>query len=321
MPDTTRITALDMLTTAGGSAYLAELYGKVIENVQKNLVSAGMKNMDLSGDPVSGTVVAKRFKNASSASYGTARSAGAGTAVKADEVVVAINVDKEIVEELEEKDVRLYGVDGVLERRVANHVLRMAAELDSAFFTEANTHAVAINQTGYSTIEDELEAIIQECETTVNNFVDGVPRSMMNLTLSPAYYGKIRNALDKNANNANINTDAEEFLTWHGVKAKSSVHLPSGCNYILQVDGAIAQPVMADQYRAEKIPLSNAYGIELFYHYGTKAVTPDLIFRPGVFTQAESYVSGTQYYTESSGVYSPVTITQFEQGVTYYTMS
>ena len=321
MPDSTRIAALDMLTTADGTAYLAELYGKTIENLQKNLISAGMKNMDLSGDPVSGTVVAKRFKNATSASYGAARSAGAGTAVKADEVVVALNVDKEIVEELEQKDVRLAGVTGVLDRRAANHVLRMAAELDGAFFSAAATAAVAINQTGYASIEDELEAIIQECETTSNNFVDGVPRSMMNLVLSPKYYGKIRNALDKSANNANVNTAAEEFLTWHGVKAYSCVHLPNGCDYLLLVDGAVAQPVMADQYKAEKIPLSNAYGIELFYHYGTKAVTPDLIFKPGTFAAAESYVSGTQYYTLANGVYTAVTITEFAQGTTYYTMS
>lgn len=48
---------------------------------------------------------------------------------------------------------------------------------------------------------------------------------------------------------------------------------------LVMVDGAIAQPVMSDPYNAEKIPLSNAYGIELFYHFGTKSVTPDLIFK------------------------------------------
>jgi len=315
-----RITALDMLTTADGAAYLSELYGKVIENVQKTLTSTGMKNMDLSGDPVSGTVVAKRFKNATSASYGTARTAGAGTAVKADEVTISIDTDKEIVEELEQKDVRLYGVEGVLERRVANHVLRMAAELDTAFFSAAATAATALNQTVYADVESEIEGIIQECETVSNNFVDGVPRSMMHLVLSPKYYGKIRTALDK-VDNANIDSSVEEFYAYHGVRAYSSVHLPAGCNYILLVTGAIAQPIMADQYTAEKIPLSNAYGIELFYHYGTKVVTPDLIFKPGVFTSAAAYAAGKQYYTLSNGVYTPVTISAFAEGTTYYTMA
>lgn len=317
-----RITALNILLDTTGKDYLAELYGRVIEGVQKALVSTGMKNMDLSGDPVSGSVEAKRFVNATSKAYGTARTAGKGDAVKAKPVTVSIDTDKEIVEELEEKDVRLYGVDGVLDRRAANHVLRMAAELDSAFFAAAGSAANALNLSGYSTVAEELEAIIQECETTQNDFVDGVPRSMMHLVLSPKYYGKIRNDLDRQTNNANVDTAAEEFNVWHGVRAYSCVHLPAGRDYLLLVDGAVAQPVMADQYVAEKIPLSNAYGIELFYHYGTKVVTPDLIFTKGVFTKAEAFAEGTQYYTEANGVYTAASVTSstFASG-TYYTMA
>lgn len=94
-----RIKALSILTQDGeGKEYLAELYGKVIENVQKTLVSFGMKNVDLSGDPTSGSVEAKRFVNAKSQEYGTARAAGAGNKVKAKPVTVAINKDSEIVE-------------------------------------------------------------------------------------------------------------------------------------------------------------------------------------------------------------------------------
>ena len=319
-----RIAALSMLNTEGGQEYLAELYGRVIEGVQKALVSAGMKNMDLSGDPVSGTVEAKRFANATPKSYGTARTAGKGDAVKAKPVTVAIDVDKEIVEELEQKDVRLYGVDGVLDRRAANHILRMAAELDNAFFTAAGTAANAVNVSAYTTVAEELEAIIQECETTQNDFVDGVPRSMMHLVLSPAYYGKVRNDLDRQTNNANVDTGAEEFYVWHGVRTDSSVHLPVGCDYLLLVNGAVAQPIMADQYVAEKIPLSNAYGISLFYHYGTKVVTPDLIFKKGVFTAVAAgatFDATKTYYTVSNGVYTVADIKSFAEGTTYYTMS
>lgn len=316
-----RITSLNILLESTGKDYLAELYGKTIEGVQKALVSSSMKNTDLSGDPVSGSVEAKRFVNAKPKAYGTARAANKGDAIKARPVTVSIDTDREIVEELEQKDVRLYGVDGVLERRAANHVLRMTAELDNAFFTAAEGAATALNQSGYTNIADELEAIIQECETTQNDFVDGVPRYMMHLVLSPRYYGKIRNEIDKQTNNANVNTAAEEISVWHGVRVYSCVHLPAGCNYLLMADGAVAQPVMADQYTAEKVPLSNAYGVELFYHYGTAVVTPDLIFKPGVFTKADSYVAGTQYYTESNGVYTAVSITSFAQGTDYYTMS
>lgn len=273
-----RIQSLNILTTESGKDYLAELYGKVIENVQKELISSGMKNMDLSGDPEAGSVEAKRFANATSAKYGTARTAGKGSQIKAKPVTVSIDTDKEIVEELEKKDISLYGVDGVLERRAANHTLRMAAELDSAFFTTASEAATKVTVTPGLSIEDELETIIQECENTSNDFVDGVPRTMMHLVLSTKYYGKVRNSLDK-MSRSNVDTAAEEFLAWHGVEVKSCVHLPSGCDYLLLVDGAVAQPIMANAYTAEKIPLSEAFGVSLFYHYGTKAVTPDLIFK------------------------------------------
>ena len=168
-----RINALNILLESDGKEYLAELYGKTIEGVQKALISGSMKNMDLSGDPVSGTVEAKRFVNATPKNYGTARTAGKGDAVKAKPVTVAIDTDREIVEELEQKDVRLYGVVGVLNRRSANHILRMAAELDNAFFAAAAGKATVLNLSAYKTISDELEAIIQECETTQNDFVDG----------------------------------------------------------------------------------------------------------------------------------------------------
>lgn len=273
-----RIESLSILTTESGKEYLAELYGKVIENVMKNLVSAGMKNADLSGNPVSGSVEAKRFVNAKSQEYGTARAAGAGNKVKAKPVTVTIKSDSEIVEEIEEKDIQLYGVDGLLERRAANHVIRMATDLDTEFFKVAAENATAVTVAEGTAIDDELEQVIQECENTKNDFVDGVPRSMMSLVLNTAYYGKVRSNLDKQTR-ANVDTTAEEFYAWHGVECKSCVNLPAKVKYILMVNGAVAQPVMANQYAAEKIPLSEAYGVSLFYHYGTEAVMPDLIFK------------------------------------------
>lgn len=270
-----RIQSLNILLDPTGKEYLAELYGKVIENVNKQLISARIKNTDLSGNPEAGTVEAKRFVNASGKAYGTARTAGKGDAVKAKPVTIAINQDKEIVEELEQKDTTLYGVDGILERRARNHVARMAAELDSAFFAEAVTAGSALTITA-TEIPDEIEEAIQSIETVKNNYVDGVPRSMINLVCTPEYYGKIRTYLDK-VTVPGVEAGDEEFYAYHGVKTFSSVHLPADTDYIVMADGAVAQPVMSQQYTAEKIPLSNAYGVELFYSYGTKAVMEDLI--------------------------------------------
>ena len=43
------------------------------------------------------------------------------------------------------------------------------------------------------------------------------------------------------------------------------------------VDGSIAQPVMSKPYAAERIPMSEAIAVEMFFYYGTKAVTPETI--------------------------------------------
>ena len=274
-----RIESLSILLTDEGNDFLAELYGKTIENVQKALVSASMKNTDLSGDPASGSVEAKRFANAQPKDYGTARAAAKGDKVKAKPVVVRIDKDKEIVEEIEEKDTKLYGVDGLLEKRAGNHVLQMASHLDREFFAVAAANAVEVEIDEAMAIEDQLETIIQACENTHNDFVDGVPRAMMSLVCGTVTYGKIRNMLDKQTR-ANVDTGSEEFYAWHGVETKSCVHLPEGVKYLLLVNGAVAQPVMAKQYKAEKIPLSDAVAVELFFDYGTEAVTPDLIFKP-----------------------------------------
>lgn len=281
MPNTeTRTTSLSILATAEGNALLANAYAGVIENVMKGLISGPIKNVELSGDPVAGSLEAKRFANATPKARGTARTAGKGDKVKAPPVIVNIDTDREIVEELADKDVIMFGVDGIIQRRSANHVVAMATDLDTEFFRVAAAAAteVEVDLAG-GNVADILETIIQECEGTKNDYVNGVPRAMMHLTLNPAWYGKIRNELDKTAV-SNVNTAAEEFNVWHGVRAQSCVNLPAGVPFLLQVQGSVAQPVRAQQYQAEKINLSDDWAVELFYYYGTKAVTPDLIFKP-----------------------------------------
>ena len=71
-----RLDALSIELTTSGKDKLAEEYGKVVENLQHITLAARLKNTDLSGDPTSGTVEAKRFANIVGQSYGTARTAG-----------------------------------------------------------------------------------------------------------------------------------------------------------------------------------------------------------------------------------------------------
>lgn len=277
MPTADRIDSLNILLDPSGKDLLALRFGAVIENVMQTTISSALKNTNLSGEPDAGSYEVKRFANAVSAPYGTARAAGAGTAVKAKPIVVRINTDREIVEELEDKDTRLYGVTGLIERRTASHPLTMATELETAFFTEAVNAGTAY--TPAATAQNEIiEELIQELESSKNEYVNGVNRNLMSLVMTPAEYGKLRNFIDVSANNANVNTAAEQIVTFHGVRIYSSVYLPSTAKVILMMNGAIAQPVHAVGYNAEKVPLSNAFAISLFYNYGTAAVAPDLIY-------------------------------------------
>lgn len=280
-----RIDSLDILLDPSGKMLLAETYDGVIENVQKATISSSMKNTDLSGDPNAGTVEAKRFANASSQAYGTARTGGAGQKVQGKTVTVPINTDREFVEEIQQKDISLLGVDGLLAKRSANHAQRMAAELDTAFFAEAVAEGTSFTPSaGATTLVDKIEEAVVTMETLKNAYIDGIDRSMMNLVLTPATYSAVRKYLDTSVHNANINTAVEEFISFHGVRCYSSVRMPSGVDFLLLVDSAVAQPVKSTPYSAEKIPMSEAYAVELFFYYGTKAVTPELILYYGAGT-------------------------------------
>lgn len=272
-----RTDALSIYTNAAGSTAdkLAESYGKVIESIQKGALSEQLKNKDYSGDPTTGSVEINRFKNAASANYGTARTAGNGTSLKnTGKVTINLNVDKEIVEEIEEKDVRTFGVADIIARRRGNHGKRAIADLDSAYFTALETAATAVTlPTGVTAIEEVAETMIQAIETVSNDWVDGVDRDMIALTLSPAAYGKLRNHIDK----VMVENDygKEEIEIFHGVRVYSNTRQTAAI--IAQIFGAAGQPAMFNEYQDEKVPLSNAHAVELFYSYGTGVVTPDLV--------------------------------------------
>ena len=268
--------SIELQTNTANKDKLAESYGKVIENLQKSTISEILKNKDLSGDPASGTVEAKRFANATANNYGTARGNHYGDKVKALPVVIPLNVNKEFIEEVEEKDLKTYGVAGLIERRTANQGSAMKRLLERAFFTDAVTEGTALTLSA-NTAPTKLEEAIQDIETTNNNFVDGVERDMISVVCSPSFYGDVRNYLDAGVNNANVTTEVGEFGRFHGVDVYSSVYLPSGVDFVIMVNGAIAQPVLPSIYNPTKIELSDATGFGIFLYFGTKAVMPDLI--------------------------------------------
>lgn len=273
-----RTKAISLIQTGSTKVDLAELSGLVIGNIQKDTLASGLKSQSYTGNPASGSVEYKRFKNSVSQNYGTARAAGKGSAITVPPTTVNLNTHKEIVEEAAKFDLDTFGVGNIMARRADNHVDTVAAEFDTAFFQCAVDEGTSFS-TDETDVEAIVEAFIQTLETVKNDYVRGVPRNIMRLVCDPSFYGKIRNYLDKNVQNANVDSAAEDFAIFHGVRCYSSVFVPSGTNAIIMIDGAIAQPAVIYPYKEpEKIRLSNDYGVSMFYDYGTKALTPDLIF-------------------------------------------
>ena len=249
---------------------LSEIYGGVIDSVQKGAVSEQIKNKNYSGDPKAGSVEISRFVNATVKDQGTARAGGKGDKLIDKPVTVNVDTDKEIVEEFNKTDLRLHGVTGIAEKRKGNHSKRMEAYLDSEFFACAVSEGTNFNTTGDNIIE-KLESLILNVETTTNDYVDGVDRDMLVLVVKPAIYSAIKLHINEVANSLTGVTDKY----FNNVRIFSNHRQTKDA--ICMIDGAVAQPVVADEYDVEKIPLSNNYGLELFFSKGTKAIMPDLI--------------------------------------------
>ncbi len=287
-----RTNAISLMASNSAKADLSEIYGKVIENVQKSTLSATLKSQLYTGNPAAGSVEFRRFVNASPKAYGTARTAAKGDKLVAPPTTVNLDQHKEIVEECAKFDLDTFGVGSIMARRADNHVQAMAAQLDRAFFEAAATAGTAYTPASNAKIQDIVEGMIQQLETLKNDYTDGVDRSLMALVLTPAKYGELRTFLDAQAN-PNVDTAGEEFGMYHGVRVYSCTRMPvttapaeSGktktttTHGLLMVTGAVAEPVISRPYSApEKIPLSNDYAMSLFYDYGVKALTPDLIYK------------------------------------------
>ena len=275
-----RTNAISLINSGTLEPELKELYGYVIENVQKNTLSSALKSQAYTGNPATGSVEFRRFKNSTSKNYGTARNASKGDAIATTPITVNLDQHKEIVEECAKFDLDTFGVGGIMARRVDDHIRTMTSDLDVAFFAAAFAPGggnAFTPGTGVTDLAEILEAYIQKLETVKNEYVRGVNRNQMVMVCSPKFYGKIRNLLDSKPNGSD--TASENFGMFHGVRIYSSVNIPTGQNAVLMIDGAIAQPVVIYPYtEPEKIPLSNDFAVSLFYDYGTTVLTPDLVF-------------------------------------------
>lgn len=267
-----RQNALSITTDGTTKDQLAELTNQVIDNLFASAVSVRLKNQMFSGDPTTGSVEFKRFKNAVSQAYGTARAAGAGNLLQAAKSTLNIDQDKEIVEEIEAKDVKLYGVGNIMAKRATNHDKVMAAELDRAFFNALVAEGTVHTFTKTDPV-DKFEELVQLIETKKDDYVDGVDRSMIYVSVKPAIWGQLKNYL--NTLNDRGSED-DEIKGINGVEVVSNNRQTA--DWIVATYETAGQPVVVDQYVDEKINLANAHAVELFYHYGTEVINPNLVY-------------------------------------------
>lgn len=270
-----RQSALKIYDLEGVNDFLAEKYGDVIKNISTGTVSDAVKNRNLSGDPEHGSVEAKRFANASVDEYGTARAGGKGKNVKADTVTIKINKQKELIEEVEESDVAFYGIKDLINQRNSNIVRVARKTLEKEFWSVAVDAATEI-VTNETSITKIMDAAINTLETTKNDFVDGIDRDMLHFVVDPTTYTAIQEKLDELPNGTSP-TDGK-IQVYHNVKLFMSTDLPTGVKFVIGVDGSVAQPVRHVRQPYEKIQLSKAYAYGLYLDYGTKAVTPELLY-------------------------------------------
>lgn len=271
------VDSLNVLLDPTGKMALDEETRKMVMEYQTNAVSYQLKNTELSGSVNAGVIKARRFQNAVAQPYGTARAAGKGQSLKGKDAVINVDVKREFIEEFEEYDVDLMSAIETFQERAKNHREQLIVELDTAFFAEGAANGTAYTApSGITEAADVLEDAALTLETLKTPYVNGVNRRFLNFVLSPVYYSQVRKYLDT-VTNTGITTKTEEFVEFHGVRVYKSLNLPAGTNFELMVKGAIAQPLKMRQYAAERVPLSEATDIKMFFYYGTGVVTPELV--------------------------------------------
>lgn len=254
---------------------LQEILSGVIENIQTSAVSEALKNKEGSGEPTSGSVEYKRFANANLVDKGTAREAQAGVKVIAKPVIININDDKEIIEELQLKDVKLYGIDGMAEKRKGNFTKRVIAYLDRKFFATTVTAGTKFKRGSLTDPKDILDGMIVSAKSTQSAFIDGIDAEDLAIVLSPTWRKAVKNDLDELPNGTTPSNGA--IGMYDSIIVHETHRLPEGVNAIVTLKGAVAQPYYLSEYGAEKVPFDDAIALETFLYNGSGALSEEAI--------------------------------------------
>lgn len=302
---------------------LAETLDGVVENIQSSCVSEALKSKNGSGDPTTGSVEYKRFANAKLQDKGTARTAGKGNKVEAKPITVNLDDDKEIIEELQLKDIKLYGIDGMAAKRSKNAKDVTKTYLDRKFFGIARDAGTQVARQNNDTVKKIVDRLINTVKVTHNDFIDGVDESLVALIVNTNYKSELKDYLDSLPNGTEPSNGA--IGMYQSVITYESNRMPSDVPAMVMLIGeSVALPNYLSEYDAEKVPFDDAIALELFVYAGGKALVPECILYDCDYTYTkatiQAFVSGTTYYTYSNGEYTVVPSTAtFDSTETYYT--
>ena len=253
---------------------LQQVLAGVIENIQVTAVSEKIKNRQGSGDPEGGTIQYKRFANATLQAKGTARGLGKGNPLEDENVLVNLDDDKEIVEELQKKDVKLIGIPALAEKRMANFSKRVSAYLDTKFFATCVVEGTAY--AGSKTdVKDIIDEMIVTAKTVQSDYIDGIDAEDLVIVLDAQYRKDMKNELDalpQGTRPANGLIGMYDSIEVHESNRLGTAHA------VVMLKGAVAEPWYVSEYNAEKIPLDDAIALENFLYCGCKALNPEAIF-------------------------------------------
>lgn len=252
---------------------LKQVLSGVLENVSARAISEQIKAKNGSGTPEGGVIEYKRFANAELKDKGTARKQGKGDPVNSKPVKVYIDTDKEIVEELQGKDIKLYGIDGMAERRKPNHQSAIIRYLDREFFAKV---LEGTKVEAKANVQDTIDDLLERARTLQNDFIDGIESDLLVIVVDSKYRKGMKKILDELPNG----TDPKEQAIgmYDSVRVYESNRMPKGVRCVVMMDGAIAQPYYVSEYSAEKVPFDDAVALEDFLFKGTKALMEDTIF-------------------------------------------
>lgn len=267
---------------SGDLAYLRNIIVGVFENAGAKTVAGKLKSKNANLSVPAGSYEFKRYANAESKEYGSARCNPAGAnKLVAKPITVNLDQDKEIVETINEFDANSFtdeAFESFLKRRQYDIQLALERELDREFFAtakaEGTSAGITIDASG--NIVEQLETVILKLVTTKNEFVDGVDRENMALVVSPRLHSKLKTELN-HVYNFSGTVESGPVPGINGVAVMEALRLPEGTDYVLLTKDSIAQPVSIKDAKVDVWPASVDVYFGTFYRYGTRVLAPELV--------------------------------------------